>query len=316
MLPVALALSVLGLLALVAGVLLLRTLGPRFRLGRILSAAPDVTLQEARELAAGRAVYVRVSGRISSTEEFPDDSERPLVFRRTRLELAVAPDRWRTVLDEREAVPFGVESRSEFVAIDQDALGDGLVALPRIATGRVAELQGNMAAAASGATPDTPVRLTIEQLSAVEQVSVCGKPELRDGQPTLTAGLGRPLIVTAFERPAAMRLLASGARRRVAAAAVLIAAGLVLLALAVGVAVIATALADPVTAASPLPLSASPAPSPVIGEPLDPRAGAGAPLVGAPALALLVVVGAGLCVALATLVYVRITANAKKSSRR
>jgi hypothetical protein len=275
-----------------------------------------VTLEEARELAAGPAVYVRVSGRISSTEEFPDENDRPLVFRRTRLEVQVAPDRWRTVLDEREAVAFGVESRSASVAVDQDALGDGLVAIPRIATGRVSELQGDLADAARGVTPDAPVRLTIEQLSAVEQVSACGKLEVRDGEPVLTAGLGRPLIVTALDQPAAMRLLASGARRRVMAAAVLIAAGVLLLALAVGMTVLAVALAAPVLAAStsPLAVSPSPLPSPVIGVPTDPRAGGGAPLVGAPGLALLVVVGAGLLVAVATLVYIRLT-TARPPSR-
>lgn len=294
-----------GTLALILALLLLRSLGTRFRLGRLLSAAPEVTLEECRQLAAGAAVYVRVSGRISSTEEFPDENDRPLVFRRTRLEVQVAPDRWRTVLDEREAVPFGVESRSAFVAVDQDALGDGLVAIPRIATGSARELHGDMAAAASGVAPDSPVRLTIEQLSAVEHVSACGKPELRDGEPVLTAGLGRPLIVTALDQPAAMRLLASGARRRVAASAVLIAAGLALVALAVGAAVFAMALAGPALAASPSPLT-SPEPSPVIGVPTDPRAGGGAPLVGAPGLALLVVVGAGLLVALVTLAYVRV----------
>lgn len=297
-----LVLATAGAAALVVALLLLRSLGTRFRLGRTLAAAQEVSLEECLELAGGPPVYVRVMGRVSSTEEFPDENDRPLVFRRTRLEIQVTPDRWRTVLDEREAVPFGVESRSAFVALDQDALGDGLVAIPRIATGRVDELQGDMAEAARGVAPDAPVRVRIEQLSAVEHVSACGTPELRDGEPVLTAGLGRPLIVTALDEPAAMRMLASGARRRVAAAAVLIAAGLALLALAVGVAVLATALAPPVLAASPSPL-----PSPVIGVPTDPRAGGGAPLVGAPGLALLVVVGAGVAVALSTLAYVRVS---------
>jgi hypothetical protein len=307
-LPSSLFLSIAGLLCLLTALLLLRKLGPRFRLGRLLSAAREVTLDEARELGAGPAVYVRVSGRVSSTEEFPDENDRPLVFRRTRLEVQVAPDRWRTVLDEREAVPFGVESRSAFVAVDQDALGDGLVAIPRIATGRVSELQGDMADAARGLAPDAPVRLTIEQLSAVEQVSACGKPEVRDGQPVLTAGLGRPLIVTALDQPAAMRLLASGARRRVSAATLLIALGVMLLALATAIAVYTLLFPGPA-------LGASPSPTPVpIGVPTDPRAGGGAPLVGAPGLALLVVVGAGVAVALATLVYVRLTGAKPPSS--
>lgn len=305
-----LALALLGLLVLAAALLLLRTLGPRFRLGRTLAAAREVTLAECRELAAGPPVYVRVSGRVSSDEEFPDDNDRPLVFRRTRLEVEGAGGKWRTVLDEREAVAFGVESRSDFVAIDQDALGDGLVAIPRVATGRVAELHGDMATAAAGAAPDAAVRLTYEQLSAVEHVTACGTPVLRGGQPVLTAGLGRPLIVTILDRPAAMRILASGARARVAAAAVLIAAGLTLLVLAAGLALFAaTALAAPVLAASPSPLSPSPAPSPVIGLPVDPRAGAGAPLVGAPLLALLFVLAVGVSAALATVAYLRVTAK-------
>jgi hypothetical protein len=151
----------------------------------------------------------------------------------------------------------------------------------------------------------------IEQLSAVEQVSACGTPQLHNGEPILTSGLGRPLIVTALDQPAAMRLLASGARRRVAAAAVLIAAGLAFVALAVGVAFIATALAAPVLAADP-----TPAPSPVIGMPSDPRGGGGPPSVGSPGLALLLVVGAGLLVAVATLAYIRLSARAATPLKR
>ncbi|HUP82747.1 MAG TPA: hypothetical protein VM284_00980 [Candidatus Limnocylindria bacterium] len=281
-----------------AALLLLRSLGDRFRLGRLLSAAREVTLEECRELAAGAPVYVRVTGRVSSDEEFPDDNDRPLVFRRTRLEITVDANKWRTVLDEREAVPFGVESRSDYVAVDQDALADGLVAIPRMATGRVSELHGDMAAAASGAALETPVRMTIEQLSAVEQVTVCGRPELRDGKPTLTAGLGRPLIVTVLDQPSAMRLLASGARTKVRAATMLMVGGGALFAIA-GV-LLLFGLVSPA-------LAASPEPSPVIGMPSDPRGGGGPPLVGAPGLAFLVVIGAGLLAAVITLAYVRLT---------
>ncbi|MEO8625823.1 MAG: hypothetical protein ABI452_03905 [Candidatus Limnocylindrales bacterium] len=307
---VPLVLALIGVVVLAVALVLLRTLGERFRLGRILAAAREVTLEECRELAAGPAVYVRVNGRVSSDEEFPDDNDRPLVFRRTRLEVADDGGKWRTVLDEREAVAFGVERRSEFVAIDQEALGDGLVAIPRVATGRVSELHGDMAAAAAGASPDAAARLTYEQLSAVEQVTACGQPVLRNGKPTLAAGLGRPLIVTVLDRPSAMRLLASGARARVAAATLLIAAGLVLLVSAAALAIFVNPdLVAQALAASPSPLLPSPAPSPVIGLPVDPRAGAGAPLVGAPLLALLFVLAVGVVAALATLAYLRVTAK-------
>ena len=78
---------VLGIAALVAGVLVLRTYGPSYRVGRLLAATPTVTIAEALDLAAGPARYVKVSGRIDAEAEFEDDAHRPLVFRRTRLQL-------------------------------------------------------------------------------------------------------------------------------------------------------------------------------------------------------------------------------------
>jgi|AP12_2_1047962.scaffolds.fasta_scaffold135066_1 hypothetical protein len=59
-------------------------------------------------------------------------------------------------------------------------------------------------------------------------------------------------------------------------------------------------------AADPTP-GASPAPSAVLIDPLDPRAGEGASSVGAPLLALLVVVGLGTVAAAGTLAYARFT---------
>lgn len=51
-----------------------------------------------------------------------------------------------------------------------------------------------------------------------------------DGQPMLTAGLGRPLIVTGLEPDAAMRVLASERRGAVRVAAGMLVAGLALVA--------------------------------------------------------------------------------------
>jgi hypothetical protein len=64
-----------------------------------------------------------------------------------------------------------------------------------------------------------------------------------------------------------------------------------------------------VRAADPSPL-ASPAASPVLVDPLDPRAGEGASRVGAPAVALIVVVGIGIATAAATIAYVRLARRA------
>ncbi len=216
---------------------LLRSLGPRYRIARLLSATPEVDIGEARELAHGRPVYVRVSGRISSDEEFPDEHDRPLVYRRKRIELGQA-SRWNTLADGREAVPFGIQTRDAFIGVDIGAIGDGLIAIPREAAGQLSDLPADVGplpdVPASDMAPDTPARLRIEQLSAVEHATICGTPVLRDGEPLLTSGAGRPLIVTSLEVPAAMRLLAAGHRRRVVLAGTLLAVGVLLVLAAAG----------------------------------------------------------------------------------
>jgi hypothetical protein len=221
--------------SLIVGALVLRSVGPGMRIGRLLSGTRPVEIAEALRIAnADEDRYVRVSGRISSDEEFPDDQNRPLVFRRTRLQIGAAADSWRTVLDEREAVPFGIETRSAYISVDDVTLGDGLVVIPRVSVGVVADLLADFGAnIPAGTDPQAPARLTIEQLSAVEHATVVGRPLIRDAGPLLTDGKGKPLIVTTLDQPAAMRVLASGRRSRVVAGAVMLAAGLGMLAGAV-----------------------------------------------------------------------------------
>jgi hypothetical protein len=213
----------------VATLALLRSLGPRYRVGRLLAATPTLEIEDARQAAAGRETYVRVTGRISSDEEFPDENDRPLVFRRKRIEIGDGRGGWRVIADEREAVPFGLETRSAFIAVDETAIDAGLVAIPREAGGRLSDLPADLVASIrEPPSPDTPARLVIEQLSAVEHATACGTPVLRNGIPTLTTGTGRPLIVTTLEVPAAMRLLAADHRPRVVAAAALLAVAVLL----------------------------------------------------------------------------------------
>ena len=89
---------------------------------------------------------------------------------------------WRTIADEREAVPFGVETRDAFIAIDESAIAEGLVAIPRESTGVLSDLPAELLEGIDDLPPaDTPARLVIEQLSAVEHATVCGTPVLRDG---------------------------------------------------------------------------------------------------------------------------------------
>ncbi|MEA2622638.1 MAG: hypothetical protein QOH61_1548 [Chloroflexota bacterium] len=239
----ALVLGVVGVLALGGGAWLLRSTGAAWRVARLLAAAPQVPLADV--VAAGadgdaEPRYLRTHGRISSDEEFPDEHERPLVFRRTLLQRGDGG--WRTLDEQRLAVPFGIEDRSSFLAIDVDALGSGLVVVPREATGIASEMPPELAAAAGDLPADTPVRVRIDQVSAVEHATVAGVVVRGpDGAPRLTAGLGRPLILTTVDPAAAMRLLASDNRRRVLAAAGLLVIGLGLLAGAIVAALLGSA---------------------------------------------------------------------------
>ena len=215
-----------GLAALVVGALILRTYGPNFRVGRLLATTPEVTVAEARALAQGRPRYVRVNGRIDAEDEFEDDAHRPLVFRRTRLQLRRATG-WVSFEDGRERVRFEVRDGLDGIVVDDAALGAGLVVVPRESVGTA----GDVAARVPPGTPaDTPVRLRVEQVSSVEHAIVLGVPGLDEaGQPRLTAGLGRPLVLTTLEPDEAMRVLAEGGRRRPLMAAACLAGGLGLL---------------------------------------------------------------------------------------
>jgi hypothetical protein len=287
-----------GIASLAAGFLVLHTFGPRFRVGRLLASTPRVSVAEAIALAdRGLARYVRVVGRIDSDEDFEDEHHRPLVFRRTRLEARVGR-RWVPFDERREAVRFELREGLAAIEIDADALDVGLVVLPREASGTAADLGARRP---DDLPPDRPVRLRIEQVSAVEHATAMGVPVRRpDGRTRLAAGLGRPLVLTTLEPAEAIRVLTGGRDRRLFVAAALLAAGLVLLVVGLGLAVAQVALA------------ATPTPAPG-GDPRSPGQGPG--LVGQPLVAIGAVVAIGLLALVATLVYVRLTGGPRTPMR-
>ena len=253
-----LALLLGALLLALAGWLLLRRAGDGWRIGRLLAAAPLRTLAEAQAMAArGDQAYVRLHGRIDSADVFPGEDGKPLVFQRRRMQRWVSDpvrgNRWLTFDDARLAVPFDLVERDQRVAIDIDALGDGLVVVPRVARGVAADLErvrgdapvdagadgptddgvDGPKAARLGARPpglddDTPVALRIEQVAATDHASACGVPRLdATGATLLSPGLRRPLILTTLEPEEAMRVLGAHQRRSLlAAGGLLIAASL------------------------------------------------------------------------------------------
>ena len=287
---------VVGVLAVGLGVAILRSFGMRFRVGQILAVAPVVSIAAARDLAAGPARYVAIQGRIDATDEFEDEAHRPLVLRRVRMQLG-GRGGWRTIDEQREAVDFELREGLDGIAIDQAALDEGLVVLPRESTGTVADAPDR---APEGTAPSAPLRLRIELVSSVEHAIVAGVPTVdpSTGTVRMTAGLGRPLILTTLERDEAMRVLAGDAPRRPLLAVIAMAIGAI--SLTIG---IVWAIAGAVTGVA---LAASPEPSAVVGG--DPRSsGQGPGLVGDPLTAIVLVLVIGIGAALATAFYVRIT---------
>jgi hypothetical protein len=198
-----------GFVALAAGLAIRASLGPRYRVGLLLSTAPAVSIAEAKDLAAGPPRYVQVTGRIDSETDFEDDAHRPLVLRRTRLQLHDG-SRWVDLEARRERVPFEVRDGLDSIGIDDESLDVGLVVVVRESDGTAADVADRVP---SGTSPTTRVRLRVEQVSSVEHAIVAGVPALDPaGVPTMTGGLGRPLVLATMDRPDAMRVLAEGRR--------------------------------------------------------------------------------------------------------
>ena len=228
-----------GLVALAAGAVVLRSYGPRYRIGRLLASAPRVTVAEAIQLADAAPRYVAIAGRIDAEEPFEDDAHRPLVFRRTRLEQRTGSSGWTAFEDHREAVAFLVREGLDEIGIDTDALDGGLIVVRREAVGTAADVHDR----AGDLPPDTPVRLRIEQVSAVEHAIAVGVPRRdTDGGVRMTEGLGRPLIVTTLEPSEAMRILGEGRTTRPLVAAICLAAGMGLVSIGLAAAIIGLVL--------------------------------------------------------------------------
>ncbi len=221
-------LIVLGLALVAAGAVDLRSIGPGQRVGRLLASTPRISVEQAVALSTEPVPrYVRVDGRLDSDEDFPDERDQPLIFRRRRLE-AWRGRSWQILSEARDLVPFQVNEGLASIGIDGSALDVGLVVLPREAVGAAAEAPGMLP---DDLDPATRVRLRVEQVSAVEHATVLGTPTIGPaGQPILTAGRGRPLILSTLEPAEAMQLL-SGGRSRALVIAILLVGGLAFLAL-------------------------------------------------------------------------------------
>lgn len=299
-----LLLAAAGVVALVVAASILRSFGPRYRVGRLLAVVARVPVAEAVRLAeAADARYVRVDGRIDSDAEFEDADHRPLVLRRTRIDWRPAGGGAWTPFDTRlEAVPFVVREGLEEVGVDAEAIADGLVVVPRESVGRARDIE---AMGAAGIDPDAEARLRVELVSSVDHATVLGVPaRAADGRFTIGPGLGRPLVLSTLEPDEAMRVLAGGAIGRSRVATVCLIAGVALIGLAV-----AWWLLDALVGGGAAAAFAA-TPDPTLRPGTDTRSsGAGPGIVGEPVLAVLGVIGVALLSVLASFAYLRLTAG-------
>jgi hypothetical protein len=212
-----------GVIALAAGWMLLRGMGPGARIGRIIAATSVVSVGRAAALAKeGRAAYIGVLGRVDSAEEWEDEDHRPLVLRRRRLELRRG-NRWEAFDDIREVVPFVINEGLDSIAVDGDALDEGLVVVTRESVGTAADLGDRVP---EGTAPETPARYRLDLLSSVDHALVLGVPSLdTERGPILRPGLGRLLILTNLEAKEAIRMLGEGRRGRTRAISLLLGGG-------------------------------------------------------------------------------------------
>jgi hypothetical protein len=226
-----LVLAFAGVAALVGAAAVLRTFGAGYRLGRLLAATPRIAVEAAiADARAATGRYVRIEGRIDSATDFEDEHHRPLVFRRRLLEIRRGR-RWEAIDTAREAVPFEIRDGLAAIAIDADALDEGLVVIPREAVGSAADAPDR---APAGVPPATPLRIRIEQVSSVEHAIVVGVPTVvADGSVAMTRGPSRPLILTTLEADEAMRLLGGGRRGRPLLASGLLVGGATLVSIAI-----------------------------------------------------------------------------------
>jgi hypothetical protein len=118
---------------------------------------------------------------------------------------------WRTIDEQREAVDFDVREGLDGIADRSAALDDGLVVLPRESAGTVADAPTEPPLARR-----RPHRCDCgsnrSRLSNMRSWREC-RLSTRRRHVRMTAGLGRPLILTTLERDEAMRVLAGDAPR-------------------------------------------------------------------------------------------------------
>ena len=162
-------------------------------------STPVVSIAEARALAEGPARYVAIRGRIDAEDEFEDDAHRPLVLRRARIQLRRGSG-WGPSTSTRGRGLRASARVSTRIAIDHAALDAGLVVVPRESVGTAADAPDRVPAGTPARDAAAPAGRAGLLRRARDRGRASRSSDPADGAVRMTAGLGRPLILTTLER--------------------------------------------------------------------------------------------------------------------
>ena len=203
-------------------------------------------------------------------------------------------------------MPFEVREGLGAVAVDGSRLAEGLVVLPRESSGTAGEVPDRVPAGTPPRHRSCAIASSRCRRSSTPRSSA-SRSARPDGSTLLTAGLGRPLVLSTVEPTEAMQLLAGGRRSRPIAAIGLLAGGAGPR-WSWGWAGPPSGRSQPIV--DPGRRLGRHAECPTAGSVGDTRsAGEGPGLVGSPLLAIGLVVLIAVVAIAATLVYVRLTAG-------
>lgn len=228
-----LVLVLVGLIATVAGAVLLRAAGARPGLARRLAGPPEVSVGSLADPAAPRGRAVRIRGRIRCREPLKvGGGERLVAFHRD-VEVRVG-GRWRTIERMRETRSFELWDRDGSLPLDPALAAEPLISIPSVWRGDASELAEPHASAVSrlaerhGARA-AEARSTTRTINVTDELLVLARPAGDGERPRLEPPEGG-FVITNLALDDAMRLLGGSPRRRVAMAIVAVVGGLGLLA--------------------------------------------------------------------------------------
>jgi len=227
---------VLGALATVVGVALVRASGANTGAGRRLAGARGMALGDLQGLAERDELPrapMRVEGRVRCADPIVTPTGERLALLHRDVELLSHDGRWRTIERVRDTRAIDLWERSTSAKLDLAHMAEPLIAIPQVWEGTAEELGRSLEPALERVRAEHgasgPARATTRQVLLVDQLIVLAAPARgNDGKLRLDPPPGG-FLITNVDLDVAMRLLAGPQRRRMVAGYAVALAGIVVL---------------------------------------------------------------------------------------